>query len=111
MVILSPFPSGRGVGVRENEPSATVPAKPNQFAVKCRYSGNEPAESLFGSGNVCFLEYWGGMDILPSPFLPSAFFPSPLTPLPEGEGDFGSISGPQYEFFFNIKICDIGRQD
>ena len=43
-VLPSPSPSGRGVGVRASEPSATVPAKPNQFAVKRRYSGNETPE-------------------------------------------------------------------
>ena len=53
-VLPSPSPSGRGVGVRANEPSATVPAKPNQFAVKRRCFRNEPPESPFGSGNGRF---------------------------------------------------------
>jgi hypothetical protein len=53
-VILSPSPSGRGVGVRANEPSAAVPSKPNQIAVKRRYSINEPPEFLVFSGNGCF---------------------------------------------------------
>ena len=53
-VLPSPSPSGRGVGVRANEPFATVPAKPNRFAVKRRYSRNEPPDSLFGSGNGRF---------------------------------------------------------
>ncbi len=49
-VLSSPSPSGRGVGVTANVPPATVPAKPNQFALKRRYSGNEPPESLVDSG-------------------------------------------------------------
>ena len=50
-VITSPSPSGRGVGVRAGEPPATVPPKPNPFALKHRYSGNKPPESLVVSGN------------------------------------------------------------
>jgi hypothetical protein len=53
-VLPSPSPSGRGAGVRANEPPATVPAKPNQFAVKRRCSGNEPSESLVGSAKGRF---------------------------------------------------------
>ena len=52
--LLSPSPSERGVGVRANEPPATVPAKPNQLAVKRRCSRNEPPESLVRSGKGRF---------------------------------------------------------
>ncbi len=54
MVLVSPSPSGRGVGVRADEPPTTVPAKSNQLAVKRRCSGNKPPEFLVGSGDGCF---------------------------------------------------------